>query len=100
MKNKYLTRLIEQLTKLWRIVRRYQVIIFIVFLALIYGFLIIRINSMSSQQPTDADLSAQLKGTQSPHIDQTVVDKIQQLQDNSVQVKTLFNQARKNPFSE
>ena len=94
------TKILEQLTKYANMFRRYMAISFFVFLAMVYGFLVFRINSLSSQTPNDSAISAQLKASSSPHIDQSVIDKIQQLQDNSVQVKTLFNNVRKNPFSE
>ncbi|MGZ6004625.1 MAG: hypothetical protein ACXWLH_00580 [Candidatus Saccharimonadales bacterium] len=95
-----ISKIIEKLTKGAAVIKRYRVITFVIFLALVYGFLVFRINSLSGQQPSDAEVSAKLKNLSSPRIDQSVVDKIQQLQDNSVQVKSLFNQARKNPFSE
>ncbi len=98
--NELLPKAKELFNKAWRFLKRYQVIVFIVILGLIYGFIIFRINILSGQTPSDADLSSQLQGTKTPHIDQSAVDKIKQLQDNSVQVKTLFNQARNNPFSE
>lgn len=84
----------------WKYLSRYHSIIFFVFLALIYGFLIFKINSLSNQQPSDDEVSAQITRTSTPRIDESVVKKIEQLQDNSVQVKSLFNEARKNPFSE
>lgn len=98
--NELLPKIIEKLTKIWQRLRRYQTVIFIVFVALLYGFLVFRINSLSGQQPSDSDISAQLQRSSTPHIDQSSVDKIKQLQDNSVQVKTLFNNARNNPFAE
>jgi len=38
--------------------------------------------------------------TASPKIDQATVDKIRSLQDSSVQVRSLFDEARRNPFQE
>jgi hypothetical protein len=98
--NKYLESFNQYLNKFLVAIKRYQVVVFIVFLALVFGFLIYRINSLSSQQPSDSDVTAQAITSKSPHIDQSVVDKIQTLQDNSVQVKGLFNNARSNPFAE
>lgn len=97
---KYYESLIPKFAQLLRAIKRYQVVIFVVFLAIIYGFLIFRINSLSSQQPSESDITIQAINSKSPHIDQSVVDKIQTLQDNSVQIKSLFNNARNNPFAE
>ena len=81
-------------------VRRYLIIIFIVIFALIYGFLVFRVNSLNRLEPTDEALTEKLSATKRPKIDQADINKIQQLQDNSVEVQSLFKQARDNPFQE
>lgn len=78
--------------------RRYSLLIFIGFMVILYGFILIRVNSLSHAQPQAADISQQVKAAAIPHIDQTVVKKLQALQDNSVSVQSLFDQARINPF--
>lgn len=79
---------------------RYKAIIFFVVLAVVFGYLVFTINSLNNRQPDDNAVNEKYQSVTRPHIDQSVVDKIKQLQDNSVQVKSLFNQARNNPFSE
>jgi hypothetical protein len=78
--------------------RQYSVLAFLVVVAGIYGFVLFRINTLSSAQPTPDAVSSQVKAAQIPHIDPTVVKQLQSLQDNSVNVQTLFDQARSNPF--
>jgi hypothetical protein len=78
--------------------RRYSFLIFLIFVAAVYGFILYRISSLDSQQPSTDAVSSQVKAAQIPHINQSVVEQLQSLQDNSVSVKTLFNQARSNPF--
>jgi hypothetical protein len=80
--------------------RRYTVVIFIVVLVSIYSFLVFRINMLTSQEPTDDAVTEKLQTVKRPKIDQSAVDKIQQLQDNSVEVQSLFQHARDNPFQE
>jgi hypothetical protein len=46
-------------------VRRYFVIIFIVIFALICGFLVFRINSLSRQEPSDDAVTEKLSATKS-----------------------------------
>ena len=41
--------------------RRYSLLSFIIFVSLIYGFLLFRINSLSGQQPTEAAINKQIK---------------------------------------
>lgn len=78
--------------------RRYSLTGFIVFTALLYGFIFFRINTLGSQQPSESEITNQVKAAQIPHIDKAVVEQLESLQDNSVNVRTLFNQARSNPF--
>jgi len=81
-----------------RQVQRYSVIIFVVFVALLYGFVLFRFNSLRAAEPSAADVSSQVKSAHVPRIDPAVVRQLQSLQDNSVSVQSLFDQARSNPF--
>ncbi len=90
----------EKAAAVLRRISRYRFLLFLAFVAIIYGFVILRINSLSNAQPTDNAINSQVQAAQIPHIDQSVVDQLQSLQDNSVSVKSLFNQARANPFQE
>ena len=78
--------------------RRYSLVLFLAFVLLIYGFIFLRINSLSNIQPSNDAVSSQVKAARIPHIEQSVVDQLQSLQDNSVSVQSLFDQARSNPF--
>lgn len=94
-------RTTELITKLFadtQKLRRYSLLLFFVIVAMIYGFLLLRITTLSNQQPTEADISNQINSSQIPHIDKSVVKQLQSLEDNSVSVQALFNQARSNPF--
>lgn len=79
---------------------RYLVFVFALVFLIIYSFLVFRINSLSSLEPTEDQVTEKLQSTGRPKIDQSVINQIQQLQDNSVEVKTLFQEARNNPFHE
>lgn len=85
-------------SSLLKSIRAYRAIIFFLFVAALYGFIIWRIN-VYSNAPADQNLeTSQL--TSQPHIDQSTVQKMLDLQNNSVSVQALFNQARQNPFQE
>ncbi len=98
--NLSLSNLLPKIQQLLHQVLRYGWLICLVCVVGIYGFLVWRIGMLSNIQPDPAQVSAQLKTAQVPHVDQTALKKIQDLQDNSVSVQTLFNQARSNPFKE
>lgn len=78
----------------------YKVIIFIVLVVGVYGFVLLRISELRNAQPTQDMISAQSSPVNGAHIDKNVVHQLQQLQDNSVSVQSLFNDARSNPFQE
>ncbi len=81
-------------------VKRYSVFIVLIVTLAIVGFFIFRINQYSSSEPSDSDVSEKLKTVQRPKIDKAILDKIDQLEGQNIQVQSLFDQARKNPFSE
>jgi hypothetical protein len=78
--------------------RPYSFVAFLLFVAALYGFVILRINSLGNNQPSTVAVSGQVQAAQVPHIDKSVVQQLNSLQDNSVSVQALFNQARSNPF--
>jgi predicted negative regulator of RcsB-dependent stress response len=82
------------------IARKYAVALFLLFLLVIYSYLGWRVVSLDQIKPDQSAVSSKLQTAGVPHIDQDALNKIQQLQDNSVQVQTLFDQARSNPFQE
>lgn len=86
--------------RLLRLGYHYAAVLFLLFLVVIYGFLAWRTLSLSQTEPDQSAVTTELKTAGVPKIDQDVLNKIQQLQDNSVSVQTLFDQARNNPFKE
>ncbi len=89
-----------KLSPLLHVVRRYLGVVFIACFVLAYGFLVLRINSLARSEPGDDAVAAKLQTVQRPKLYQDAVDKIEQLEDQSVEVQSLFDQARQNPFAE
>ncbi|HEX5744190.1 MAG TPA: hypothetical protein VFX84_01945 [Candidatus Saccharimonadales bacterium] len=79
--------------------RRFSLVGFVVFVALLYGFVFMRISSLHDIQPSADSVTGQVKAAGVPHIDESVVRQLESLRDNSVNVQALFNEARSNPFS-
>jgi hypothetical protein len=77
---------------------RYAGIMFFLLIAAVYGFVLLRINSLADIQPSQSDIDAQATETPIPRVDPKVAQQLQNLEDNSVNVQTLFVQARNNPF--
>ncbi len=70
---------------------------FLIFIGLIYGFLFLRINGLVSAEPSETEISSQVKTAKVPYIDSDVVDQLQSLKDNSTSVESFF-ESRTNPF--
>lgn len=79
---------------------RYKIELFIVFVLLIFGFLFYRIATLGQAQPSQSSISLQSTKFKKAGINPNIITKIQQLQNNSVNVQALFNQSRQNPFNE
>ena len=78
--------------------RAYLALIFFLVVACCYGFIVWKINVYSNTPANQNEETAQV-GSQ-PHVDASTVQKILSLQNNSVSVQALFNEARQNPFQE
>ena len=91
-----LQKIVESLPR----IKRYLPVLFCLLLAVIYGFLVYRVQVLNSTEPSATDVQAQSKTAQVPRIDPGVLSQVKNLQDNSVEVQSLFDQARSNPFQE
>ncbi len=80
--------------------RGYSLIAFVALVVVLYGFLVLRINSLGSAQPSETAISSHVQEAKVLRIDPAVVDQLKSLQDNSVSVKSLFDETRANPFLE
>lgn len=88
----------SKLTDLLQLFKRYSMPIFLSIVAIVYGFIFFQINSLGNTEPSDEAITSLVKKSQSPKIDPEVVKQIEALEDNSVNVQTLFNNARSDPF--
>lgn len=86
--------------KLFASVNKYRGFIFFLLLTSLYGYIVWRINVLSSAPPKAADVTTAQQNTSLSGIPETTVQKLEGLEDNSVRVQSLFNEARQNPFQE
>ena len=91
-----LTQLPTQALTALQSLKRYRVVIFLVFVAGLSGYLVFQINQAVNVQPSASQAVAATKAV--PHVDPATVEQLKQLQDNSVSVHALFNDGRSNPF--
>ena len=81
-------------------INRYKLVLFVLAIAIVYGYIVLTISTLSGAQPTQEQISAQYSPIRSAKIDQKVILQLEQLEDNSSSVRTLFDEARSNPFQE
>ena len=74
--------------------RRYSVLGFMVFVLALYGYQLYTIK-LATELETDPASQITVKALK---IDQNSLEKIQQLEDQNVNVQALFKSARDNPF--
>ncbi len=92
--------LLQQLKPFTNFVQRYLTFIVLTLFLLIYTVLVVRIDQFSGATPSDAEVASKQQTISHPKVNQATLGKIQQLQNQNIQVQALFNQARNNPFSE
>lgn len=74
-----------------------SVVIFLLFTG-VYGYLTVRINMLSNPNVDESLVLSESKTVPLPRIDEDSAKKLQSLEDNSVNVQTLFSQSRIDPF--
>jgi Tfp pilus assembly protein PilO len=93
-----LNNIVPKLKSLSDVLRRYVVVIFIGILVIIYGFLVFKVGTVSSVNPDEEVVSQQLQDAKRLRVDQEAINKIEQLKDQNIAVRSLFEKARDNPF--
>ncbi len=93
----YLLNLVFRIESL---AKRFRFIIMFVIFSLMYGYILIQINLVNSRQPSQSQIESNLMEPSKSKINPEYVDKITSLEEESVDIKAIFNEARKNPFAE
>lgn len=92
--------ILAKLKPITRSLKKYLVFIFAMLIFGVLGFFVFRINQYSNIEPSEDSVTEKLQTVQRPRIDQNIVDTIQKLKSQNIQVQSLFDQARDNPFDE
>lgn len=90
----------DKLLSVLRMFNVHKAFLFFLVAATLYGFIIWRINVLVVSAPAEEDVEVAQQGSKIPVIDQAIINKMQNLKDNSVSVQALFEEARNNPFNE
>lgn len=98
--NLSLEKLLPKIRPYLLILRRYAGFLFIVAFLGTYLVLVQRIGHLIQDEPSQSAIDSKLKPVNQLKIDQGAVQKITDLESQNVDVKSLFDQARQNPFTE
>lgn len=79
-------------------IARFAVIVFILFVALVFGFLTLNIANYANHEPTEEQIEERLSSLRRVSLDEEAVQKIQELQDQNINLESLFDNGRDNPF--
>ncbi|MDQ3065493.1 MAG: hypothetical protein M3Q36_04470 [bacterium] len=93
-------KLITQLKPIIGKFKRYGGLILMVIFSIMYGVLIYNSNKLAQEQPSETKINEKFQGAKRPKIDDRVAEQLSGLEEQNIQIKGIFDQARKNPFSE
>ena len=99
-KNIDIKQIISGLKATVKKVQRYAWFLFIVSVLLVYSFLVLRISQLSDPKPDEAAVTEQMNTVKRLKIDESAIDRIEQLEDQNIGVQSLFEEARDNPFQD
>lgn len=80
--------------------KRYSVFIFIVAFLSLYVFLVSRIGQLIESEIPQTATEATTKPISRLKVDKQAAEHMEQLESQNIEVQTLFNDARQNPFAE
>ncbi len=80
--------------------KKYTTLFVILVILWIFGYLIINIQSLISKEPSESVIEEKINATKTAKIDRSAIEQIKKLQSINIEIKTLFDQARDNPFQE
>ena len=78
----------------------YKAIMLFLVLAVLYGFIAIRISILSNIQPTANDIANVQKAVKPKVIPPQTIERLKSLEGSSDRTQAIFNDARSNPFQE
>jgi hypothetical protein len=77
---------------------RYALIIFIIGVVGILGFMTLTISHFSNLEPTDDQIDEKKSSLKAVRLDEKSIAKLVQLEDRGINIESLFNNGRTNPF--
>jgi hypothetical protein len=99
MKKPNLKNILSKLKPFMDFVKKDSVGIFLLIVAVVFGFLIWRIGNLANAAPDQDDIDEKLVGVQRPRIDPESIKQIEALEAQNINIKSSISN-RSNPFQE
>ena len=100
MKDLQLQSLTKYVTGVKNWIIKYRISLFVTAVAVAFGFMTLRIATMSTAEPTSQQKAEALVSIKVVKIDENAIEVINQLQDKNIPVETLFDPGRYDPFND
>lgn len=92
--------LLNRILPYLKLVKKYGAFLFVVVFLGIYVFLVQHIGHLIQDEPSQTAVDSKLKPVNRLKIDQDALQKMNDLESQNIDVQSLFDQARQNPFTE
>lgn len=92
--------IIKKITPILLLAKKYAAFLFVVTFLSIYVYQVNHIGHLIQDEPSQAAIDDKLKPVSQLKIDEESIKKITELESQNVEVKSLFENARQNPFTE
>ena len=79
---------------------RYRVLIIIVIFSALYVYILLLSGAQTERQPSAKAVDEQIKANVRPRVDEATAETMMSLEDQNLDIKAIFNEARENPFVE
>ena len=93
-------KILPKITPYLRLAQKYAGFLFTLVLLGVYLYLVQHIGPLIQSEPSQSAVDSKLKPINKLVVDQDSIQKITDLESQNVDVKSLFEQARENPFTE
>lgn len=95
-----ISNLLPQLKIVLSKIQQHLLLIAIIIFALLSGYILALTMQLSAAPPSEAAKTEEAKSVPRPRIEPSTVDTILSLEEQNVQVQSIFQEARDNPFTE
>lgn len=87
-----------QLKPILKLVERYQIVLYVLVISLIYMYIINVGNQVVSEEPITEKISENYTSPTSPKINPKTEKKIKELEDRNITFQAIIDGSRQNPF--